>query len=380
MAHNDKIKDTETHFVIDPTTRSITNGSAGNNIIVQHDHNSERFTFEIPRYVDGHDMSECTEVRVNYRNATSNGLNKTDGVYICNDLAISEEDEDKVTFSWLLSSATTQYIGSLYFSLVFVCLDGVAIAYAWNTGIYKDTVIIESINNSEEVVVDNADAIAVLREELMSELESVDASVTVKTHMGGTQTGIIEETNELNIEAGDGVGATVSDGKVVFGIDEITFPKSLKGKDGADGVSVTHLWNGTELIIQSASGTSSADLKGEPGKDGEDGTEILFFDSEAEMYDSYVPEGSVAMIPSSEEERPVLSVNGVKPNADGNVEIDIPEPESPLPEVTEEDNGKFLMVVDGAIFNGCSAININVFRLWLNGRISTHHNACTCMC
>ena len=38
------------------------------------------------------------------------------------------------------------------------------------------------------------------------------------------------------------------------------------GKDGAngkDGVSATHSWNGTTLTITSASGTSSANLKGE---------------------------------------------------------------------------------------------------------------------
>ena len=34
---------------------------------------------------------------------------------------------------------------------------------------------------------------------------------------------------------------------------------------GSDGVSVTHSWNGTTLTITSASGTSSADLKGEKG-------------------------------------------------------------------------------------------------------------------
>lgn len=40
------------------------------------------------------------------------------------------------------------------------------------------------------------------------------------------------------------------------------------GKDGKDGVSCTHSWNGTTLTVTSASGASSADLKGEPGKDG----------------------------------------------------------------------------------------------------------------
>jgi hypothetical protein len=40
------------------------------------------------------------------------------------------------------------------------------------------------------------------------------------------------------------------------------------GSPGADGVSCTHRWEGTTLVVTSASGTSAADLKGEPGKDG----------------------------------------------------------------------------------------------------------------
>ena len=43
------------------------------------------------------------------------------------------------------------------------------------------------------------------------------------------------------------------------------------GKDGKDGISCTHYWDGTTLTVTSASGTSSADLKGENGKDGKDG-------------------------------------------------------------------------------------------------------------
>ena len=41
--------------------------------------------------------------------------------------------------------------------------------------------------------------------------------------------------------------------------------------DGKDGVSATHCWNGTELTITSASGTSSVDLKGEKGDQGDQG-------------------------------------------------------------------------------------------------------------
>lgn len=43
------------------------------------------------------------------------------------------------------------------------------------------------------------------------------------------------------------------------------------GTNGKDGVSVTHSWNGTTLTITSASGTSSANLKGDKGDKGEQG-------------------------------------------------------------------------------------------------------------
>lgn len=46
----------------------------------------------------------------------------------------------------------------------------------------------------------------------------------------------------------------------------------IKNKpDIVDGVSATHEWNGTVLTITSASGTSSADLKGDKGDQGEQG-------------------------------------------------------------------------------------------------------------
>jgi hypothetical protein len=43
------------------------------------------------------------------------------------------------------------------------------------------------------------------------------------------------------------------------------------GADGDDGISCTHSWNGTVLTVTSASGTSSADLKGAKGDTGSKG-------------------------------------------------------------------------------------------------------------
>ncbi len=47
--------------------------------------------------------------------------------------------------------------------------------------------------------------------------------------------------------------------------DGTTQTDTLTIANGRDGVSVTHNWNGTVLEVTSASGTTSADLKGEPG-------------------------------------------------------------------------------------------------------------------
>lgn len=45
-----------------------------------------------------------------------------------------------------------------------------------------------------------------------------------------------------------------------------------QGQRGADGTSATHRWSGTTLYITSASGTTSANLKGDKGDKGDPGT------------------------------------------------------------------------------------------------------------
>ena len=56
--------------------------------------------------------------------------------------------------------------------------------------------------------------------------------------------------------------------------------KGATGADGKDGTSVTHSWNGTTLTITSASGTSSADLKGAPGPVGPSGKDYVLTEAD----------------------------------------------------------------------------------------------------
>ena len=57
----------------------------------------------------------------------------------------------------------------------------------------------------------------------------------------------------------------------VKGVDYFDGKDGANGKDGSNGVSCTHSWSGTTLIITSASGTTSANLKGETGATGPQG-------------------------------------------------------------------------------------------------------------
>ena len=52
--HKHVVPDSDTYFLIDPYTRQIENTNYQKTVIMRGDHNSERFTFEVPRYVDGH--------------------------------------------------------------------------------------------------------------------------------------------------------------------------------------------------------------------------------------------------------------------------------------------------------------------------------------
>ena len=159
MPHSHQIYDSDKHFVIDPITRNITNNSS-KITIMQYDHNSERFTFEIPRIIEGHDMSLSDVVRVHFINIGSIKTNTNPGVYEVDDVTVSSDDPDTITFSWLISGASTKYNGSLHFAIRFYCLsDESVIEYSWGTNIYSGINVANSIDNSETIAEDYVDVL-----------------------------------------------------------------------------------------------------------------------------------------------------------------------------------------------------------------------------
>lgn len=159
MAHIHSVYDTDPHFSIDSTTRVITNQSDSKTVIIQNDHNSERFTFEVPRYIDGHDLSTCNKVQVHYINIATDNIVRQTGVYEVTDLQLSPEDESIVICSWLISKNATSLIGTLNFVLRFACMSANKVDYVWNTAVHSGIAITTGIDNSEDIAESYADVL-----------------------------------------------------------------------------------------------------------------------------------------------------------------------------------------------------------------------------
>lgn len=162
MAHRHTTADNDLYFTIDAESRSISFLGETQPIISNMDHNSEHFTFELPRYIEGHDMLLCDVIQVHYINISSdNSISRNTGIYKVTDLQLDPEDDTESTLlcSWLISQNATLLAGSLSFALRFVCTSGDKIDYAWSTGPYSGVTVTQTIDNSNMIVEQYTDII-----------------------------------------------------------------------------------------------------------------------------------------------------------------------------------------------------------------------------
>lgn len=173
--HKHSIYDTDLHFIIDPITRKISSES-GKVSLMQLDHNSERFTFQIPRIIEGHDMSLSDRVEIHYNNIDSGKRLQKSDVYIADDVQTAPDDDNVVIFSWLISQNATTYSGVLEFIVRFVCLEDTEIVYQWFSDVYSTIKINKGIYNTETVVEDYSDMITTWNQEMISYFEASETN------------------------------------------------------------------------------------------------------------------------------------------------------------------------------------------------------------
>lgn len=112
-------------------------------------------------------------------------------------------------------------------------------------------------------VKNDADQIITNANEKITQIdEKIDQSATAINNVNTAVDHIKNMTaNAESVPSNNAASASVTEKTDGFHFD-FKIPK------GKDGVSTTHEWNGTTLSVTSASGTSSADLKGQKGDDG----------------------------------------------------------------------------------------------------------------
>lgn len=207
--HIHEIIDRDPHMVIDPITREIKPEGLQKLIMVKGDHNSERYGFDIPRYVDGHDMSLCNRVQVHYINVNSNNRELvSSSFYEADDIALVEEN-DLVTFTWLISNAATKYTGLLTFAVLFRCVDEKTgeVVYQWGTKVFSPGFTIsDGIINTESVYEDYIDILEKWKAEVATiPIEDIGAMLTAADQriddmddkMSGYDNKLIEVDNAL---------------------------------------------------------------------------------------------------------------------------------------------------------------------------------------
>lgn len=174
MLHLHEVRDTDNHFVIDPITRVITNPNSDKNKLMMGDHNSEVFTFEIPKFVESHDMGLCNAVRIHYNDISTNKADESRDFYTVKDMQIAEDDPNTLVFSWLISDTATKFAGGLSFRIQFLCIDEEGrITYKWHTDIFRGITISDGFDNVESIVVEHSDVLAQLERRLASKISSV---------------------------------------------------------------------------------------------------------------------------------------------------------------------------------------------------------------
>lgn len=164
------IVDADKHFVINTVNRAITPDPDNKKLtLMQYDNKSERYSFDIDRIIDGHDLMDCDRVQIHFINIGSN-KQKHPGLYLVDDVHVNDKDEDKITFTWLISQDATQLSGILSFLISFECTDGDAVLYRWSSSIYSSIQITAGMDNDNTIVELYADELLAWEQHMSTEV------------------------------------------------------------------------------------------------------------------------------------------------------------------------------------------------------------------
>ena len=257
--HDHIVTDSDSHFVIDPDTRKISNAGQTENVLIQYDHNSEVFTFELPRYIDGHDMTLCNRVRVHYNNVDGKTNRAIPDVAEMTDLRVSETDPSKVVSSWLISRNATQLAGTLNFLIQYLCVDDDDnIVYEWHTDIYDGVYVSSGRRNGKQAVVRYTDVLEQWYQRLFGTGESVmvlaEEKINEITATGNSKINeVVAEANEQIAIAKEEIESKASAALDTIPSEYAELYDYANEAARTKGDAVTHTVEGEDLAVRDSS-------------------------------------------------------------------------------------------------------------------------------
>lgn len=161
-----KIVDENEVLVIDKATKAVISNK--NIELAQRSHNSERLTFECPRFIEGNDMLNCNVITIHYRNEG------VPDIYVVKD--VKEKDENTITFTWLIELGVTRRVGKTTFSVIFEWFKNGSSEpdYTWPTKECNIISIVKTVYNSETISDEHPDIIG----ELQTDMKQLQSNTT----------------------------------------------------------------------------------------------------------------------------------------------------------------------------------------------------------
>lgn len=198
---SEKIEDV---LVVDLNTRIITIPASLQILGVESDDDVKRLQFKVPRYCGEFDLSTF-DIRINFENAGSEG-----DMYPIDDLAVTD-DNNFITFSWLVDRSAFLYPGEVKFSICMKLLDDDGVVIKELNTAPASLPVLEGLETEKALVENNPSAFDVI----LRRLYAVEAA-TGNSQNGYYTIATINETDEgveITLVGSDGVTvATLKDG------------------------------------------------------------------------------------------------------------------------------------------------------------------------
>lgn len=231
MAHLHDVRDSDSHYIINPVTMEITNASGEKNTLQLGDHNSEIFTFEIPKVIEGHDMTLCNKIEVHFKNISVSGKEVSADFHKVQDLKAAEDDEGTLVFSWKVSGTATVFAGALNYRILFACVDDEGnYTYKKWTKVFKGITIEDGFENTEHIEKEYSDGFEQFKAEgiALALKKAVESGELNGVGIEGFETESSEEDGGANT-----VVAILSNGQ------RLTFLTVYNGSKGEKGEGTT---------------------------------------------------------------------------------------------------------------------------------------------